>query len=90
MDVRTGGIELHIEALVVDGLEGVGETDLVLLRTAAERELGRLITAEGLPSPLCYQGQTARVDGREATTVADGALAVGNLIARGIYGGFKG
>jgi hypothetical protein len=84
-------VELHIEELVVDGMEGVGTGDSARLGTSVERELGRLIAEQGLPPRHQQQGRKAQIDAGELMVTGFGATsALGAHIARKVYGGTSG
>ncbi len=80
-----GRFELHIDELVVNGVDGVGGAEL---GPAVERELARLVTDRGTPSLWTCDGAVATVDGG-AFDVSSGAgvEAVGAQIAQAVYRG---
>jgi hypothetical protein len=78
-------VELQIEELV---LHGFAPEDGPLLGAVVERELARLLAAEGGPPSLARGGVVARLDGG-AFEVAAGATAdaIGAQVAQAIYRG---
>ena len=80
-------IELHIERLVLDGLQ-VAPQDRSQLQGALEAELTRLLATGGLRSELLSGGAMRSVAGAEirVTPQTTGAQ-LGNQIAHGVHGG---
>jgi hypothetical protein len=76
------GIKLQIDQLVLDGFD---PCDRHAIARAVERELGRLIAAEGAPRSFEVRGP---VEFRMDQRMAPGA--VGSRIAQSVYRGFKG
>ena len=84
-------VDVHIEELVVNGVEGIDAADAPHLSGSVKRELERLITERGVPSQLRREGQTARIDGGELPVTGSGeATSLGAHIARKVYGGSNG
>jgi hypothetical protein len=80
-------IELHIERLVLEGVElapGQGR----LLQAAVEAELVRLLGSGGIARPLVHGAALSRVnaDAIQMTNEA-GAAGLGTQIAASIYSG---
>lgn len=84
MDLTPARIDLRIDTLVLDGLDGV---DAAAVGTAVRRELARLLSEGGVPPAWQQGGTAARLDGG-AVTVAPGTPSgeVGARIARTLYG----
>ena len=75
-------IDLHIDQLVLHGINVVDRDDLVL---ALQMELSRLLSEQGT---LTGSSVAARVEGGSFTLTPDmGAEAIGTHVARAIYGG---
>jgi hypothetical protein len=81
--VTPSSIELHIEELVLHGLSGY---DSVQLGEAVQREVVRLLQAQGLPAGLAAEATIGRLDAGSFTLAADArAASVGIGIAQAIY-----
>jgi hypothetical protein len=80
-------VELHIDELV---LHGFSHGDRYRIGEALERELARLLDAEGMPPRLLAGGDTGELDAG-SFQIAPSAKPedVGAQIARAIYGGFR-
>lgn len=80
----TGGIELHIEELV---LHGFAPGDRHRIAGALELELTRLLTEQGLPAALQGGGELERLDGGVITVRPGGRPEeLGAQVARSVYG----
>ena len=80
-------LDLHIEELVLDGLDGVNQA---YVGVVVERELGRLFAERGLPPSLAQGGTVASLDGGTFNTVPGAPTdAVGAQIAQAVYGGLN-
>jgi len=80
-------IELHIERLVLDGLQ-VASRDRAQLQAAVEAELTRLLAAGGLRSELLSGGAMRSLGGGEIqVTYNMTPLHLGNRIAQAVHGG---
>lgn len=79
-------VKLHIERLVLDGVDGNGQPQL--LQAAIEAELARLLAEGGLAAALGGGGAMPRI-ALPAIELAQGepAGAVGARIAGAVYGG---
>ena len=78
-------LDLHIGELVLDGLQGVGHTQV---GAAVERELGRLVANHGIPPSLERSRAVASLDGGSfEVSSSPGAATVGEQIARAVYRG---
>lgn len=85
MGVKPRAIEVHIDELVLHGFSGV---DGPSIGAAVERELARLLGAEGLPEALAGGGARAVVDaGSFERGPRQTPSAVGGAVARAVYGG---
>ncbi len=76
-------IELHIETLVLDGIaasrHGVAE--------ATQRELTRLLTAQGLPAAFAPGGAPPVLRGAPVTLAAQPSVqSIGTAVAGAVYG----
>lgn len=80
-------INLHIERLVLDGLDLAPE-QRPLLQAAVESELSRLLTERGL-SPSLAQGMAVpRLSAQDIqTTSSNNPTQLGQQIAQSVYGG---
>src|SRR5215510_5956149 len=90
---RAGSVSLHIERLVLDGLDiSTGEAGVV--QVAVEAELARLIGSDGVDQALdqALVGGGAipflRGDALQMRTDA-GPSQLGSQIARAVYGGLR-
>ena len=80
-------VDLHIEELV---LNGFAPADGYAIGEGLERELQRIIVAEGMPAWLRADGEPSNITIRDYTISSDvQADAVGSQIARTIHGGTK-
>ena len=79
-------VKLHIERLVLDGVDGNGQPQL--LQAAIEAELARLLAAGGLATALIAGGVMPRI-ALPAIELVHGEAAgpVGARIAGAVYGG---
>lgn len=76
-------LELHIEELVLHGIEPLDRTEL---GAAVEAALTQLLAAHGVPPSLQQGGAMTAVDGGTFTARAGaGAQEIGGRIARAIY-----
>jgi len=83
-------IELHIERLVLDGLQ-VEARDRAHLQAAVEAELTRLLTTGGLRSELLAGGALRSLGAGEIqATHGSTALHLGNQIAQAVHSGIGG
>jgi hypothetical protein len=82
-------IELHIESLVIEGLE-ISHAQRAVLQAALEAELSRLITSSGLPAGL-QSGES--VPSLTAPRIQAGRqndpAQLGQQIAQSVYGGLS-
>ena len=82
--MKPSTIELHIEELV---LHGFGLNDRQRIGAAVERELARLIAADGVPPSLAQDRYSARLDGSAFEVAPHAALdTIGAQIAQAVYG----
>lgn len=82
-------VTLHIDALVIEGLE-LTAGDRAALQAAFETELTRLITERGLSPALQGGGTYTTLPAAPMTMpVVGGARRLGQQIARSVYGGFR-
>ncbi len=80
-------VSLHIERLILDGVEG-GALDERALQAAVTAELTRLLTEGGLHPDLTGGGARASVrSGAFHPPAGEGADPLGQHIARAVYGG---
>jgi hypothetical protein len=80
-------IELHIERLILDGLQ-VEPRNCSHLQAAAEAELTRLLTADGLRSELSSSSNLRSLGAGEIHVTSQTPVAeLGNHIARAVHGG---
>ncbi|MDX1546710.1 MAG: hypothetical protein R3247_06970 [Rhodothermales bacterium] len=88
MDLTPTQIDLRIDELVLDGLDGVNASHV---GAVVQRELARLLTAHGVPPAWRQDGGAPRVDAG-SITLAPGAPAdaVGAQVARAVYGSMTG
>jgi hypothetical protein len=85
--MKPKNIELHIEELVLEGLEG---SDHRIIGEAVERELSRLFAEQGVPPSLENGGKIDNLDGGAfEMTPGSRAEVVGSRVARTVYGGLK-
>lgn len=78
-------IDLHIDALVLDGF---AHLDRAQLGAAVEAELARLFAEQGFTQAAGQTRYIPRLDGGSfETTPGAGADAVGRRIAQAVYGG---
>jgi len=80
-------IHIHIERIVLDGLP-VPYHRQAELRTAVEKELGRLFTSKGPPNGLQSGGAVPHISAdRIQWTDENHTTELGQQIARSVYGG---
>jgi len=80
-------IELHIERMVLDGLQ-VAPRDRAQLKAAVEGELTRLLATDGLRSELLSGGAMRSLSAGEIhVTNQMSPLHLGNQIAQAVHGG---
>ena len=80
-------IDLHIERLVLDGID-VGPAQRPHLQAAVEAELGRLLAEGGIGDGLAGGGAVPAVRAEGFALSADGSpVSLGQQIARSVYGG---
>lgn len=80
-------IELHIERIVLDGLQ-VAPRDRAHLQAAVEAELTRLLATGGLRSELLSGGAMRSLGAGEIHVTNNmGPLHLGNQIAQAVHGG---
>jgi len=80
-------INLHIERLVLDGLN-ITPGNSHLLRSAVESELTRLLAAGGLSSALVSGSAMPHITGTGIQLNANDSLSdLGSKIAGSVYGG---
>lgn len=80
-------INLHIDRLVLDGLELAPE-HRSLLQAAVESELSRLLTERGLSSSLARGIAVPRMSARDMQiTGVSSPTELGRQIAQSVYGG---
>lgn len=80
-------VNLHIERLVLEGVEG-GMVDRAGVQEAVAAELTRLLAEGGLHPDLIAGGARAAMRGGEIQPVAGGKPdPLGKQIARAVYGG---
>lgn len=83
-------INLHIERLVLDGLD-IAAGERRLLQFAVEAELARLLSAGGITAELASGGALPRLAGNSIQLQhAKGPAEVGRQIAGALYGGIGG
>lgn len=85
--MKAAEIELHIEELVLDGFAAA---DRYRIGDMIERELSRLLSAQGVPSALVSNDGRAHLNAG-ATNVAAGSTPeqIGAQVAQAVYGGLK-
>jgi hypothetical protein len=80
-------IELHIERIVLDGLQ-VASSERAHLQAAVQAELTRLLAAGGLRSELLSGGAMRSLGAGEVQVTNNmSALQLGNRIAQAVHGG---
>jgi len=80
-------INLHIERLILDGLD-IAPGQRRLLQSALEAELARLLTAGGITAQLASGGALHRIAGNSIQLQqAKGPAEMGRQIAGALYGG---
>jgi hypothetical protein len=87
MALAPRAIHVHVERLVLDGFSR-GES--AAIASAVRAELGRLLTAQGLPPGLARGAALSSVDGGSLRMGAGTRpAAAGKGIARAVYGGLR-
>jgi hypothetical protein len=82
-----GRLELHIERLVLHGIDARDQESISL---ALQRELTRLFTEQGIPRSLAQGGAIAQLKVDPLTVVAGAKPdAIGVQIAQSIYSGLS-
>lgn len=82
----SANINLHIDRLILDGLE-LGHDQRPLLQAAVETELGRLLTMGGVATEIANAGAIPRVAGNAIEVHQQhGPQDTGNRIAASVYG----
>jgi hypothetical protein len=85
--VNRPNVELHIEELVLHGFAAGGSRAIA---AAIEAELGRMLTANGLPRAFAGSTSIDTLDGGSFEARGDAPpQAMGNDIARAVHGGFE-
>lgn len=80
-------INLHIERLVLDGLD-IAPEQRPALQAAVEGELSRLLTERGLSSDLAQGVAVPRLSARDMQIAsASSPTELGQQIAQSVYGG---
>jgi hypothetical protein len=81
-------IDLRIDELVLDGIEGIESVDRHELGAALEQELARLVRDRGVP-PAWMDGRgAARIEaGSFSATPGAGARQLAGQIAHAVYAG---
>ncbi len=80
-------INLHIERLVLDGIE-LERGQESLLQAAVEAELSRMLSADGLSTHLTSGGAMPRLQAGDIRLSGGGnSQQLGQQIARAVYGG---
>ena len=80
-------INLHIERLVLDGLD-IAPEQRPVLQAAVEGELRRLLTERGLSPSLAQGVAVPRLSVRDMQiAIASNPTEVGHQIAQSVYGG---
>jgi len=79
-------IALHIDQLVLDGLE-LGPGQARLLRAAVEAELSRLLTAGGLAPELAAGAAMPALQAGSIEAAGSEPRALGGQIAQAVYSG---
>lgn len=83
-------INLHIERLVLEGLP-VTSLQSAHVRSAVERELGRMLVEGGLPEQWRGGGAVPRTPAQQFNLApGDGPAATGTSIAQSVYRGIGG
>lgn len=80
-------INVHIERLILEGLP-MAHNQRLLLQTAVEAELARLLAADGLASALLSGGAVPHVPAGSIQLTSEGDPTVlGQQIAQAVYRG---
>jgi hypothetical protein len=80
-------VELHIEKLILHGLESCNRHQIA---QAMEHELAFLLAERGVPPSLAQGGDVAHLDGGSFTIVSGASAGeVGTQVARTVYRGFS-
>lgn len=83
MGMRSRGIEIAIDELVLHGLD---PSDRDGIREIIERELGRLFAERGMPPEFSRGGQLVQLDGARIEVEAGSrAAAIGVQVAQSLY-----
>jgi hypothetical protein len=86
--MKRANVELHIEELVLHGLE---TGDRHRIAEAVQGELARLIGEQDIPPQLVRSGEIQRIDaGGFELAAGSREDALGSQIARSVYGGLGG
>ena len=81
-------IQLHIDRLVLDGIE-VAYSAHPLLQTTVQAELTRLLSANGLAAGLQTGGARPTIYAQPIQLTGDNPVQLGRQIARAVYGGIN-
>ena len=85
--IENSTVDLHIEELV---LEGFPHLDRARLGMAIGEALAHLIETQGIPAGLAQEGAIASLEGGTFTVPPESnPQAIGEQIARAIYGGLQ-
>lgn len=89
MDMTPAQVDLHIDELVLDGLDGLNSSYVGLV---VQRELARLLSERGVPPSWQQDGESAAYLDGGTLTVSSGlpANALGARMAQAIYTSFSG
>ena len=79
-------INLHIERLVLDGLE-IAPEQRPVLQAAVERELSRLLTERGLSPSLAQGIAVPQISTGGIQLINSNPTQIGQHIAQSVYGG---
>lgn len=77
-------VNLHIERLVIEGL-GVGSHEALLLRSAVEAELARLLSAPGAAQQFDRDRAVQRVLSEGTARPSGGMAALGEHIGNAVF-----
>lgn len=85
--MRVAAIEVTIDELV---LHGFAASDRYAIAEAVQRELARLVAAQGVSPSLARGGETACLNGGAFPAVPGmGGDKLGSLVAQGVYRGLN-